>query len=56
MEQPKGFVIPRHENKVCKLVKFLYRLKQAPKQWHEKFDSIILSNGFNICDSEKCVY
>ena len=32
MEQPEGFVVSKHENKVCKLVKSLYRLKQAPKQ------------------------
>lgn len=46
MEQPEGFVVPGKENKVCKLVKSLYGLKQAPKQRHEKFDNVILSNGF----------
>ena len=34
MEQPEGFVAPGQEKKVCKLVKSLYCLKQAPKQWH----------------------
>ena len=56
MEQREGFVILRYENKVCKLVKSLDGLKQAPKQYHQKFDSIIISNGFNICDSKKCAY
>ena len=46
MEQPEGYVLPGNEQKVCKLVKSLYGLKQAPKQWHQKFDSVILSNGF----------
>ena len=32
MEQPKGFIFPRNENKVCKLIKSLYGLKQALKQ------------------------
>lgn len=32
MEQPKSFVLLGNENKVCKLVKSLYRLKQASKQ------------------------
>ena len=32
MEQPEGFVLKGNENKVCKLVKSLYVLKQAPKQ------------------------
>ena len=31
MEQSERFVIKGHENKVYKLIKSLYRLKQAPK-------------------------
>ncbi|GKB74780.1 retrovirus-related pol polyprotein from transposon TNT 1-94, partial [Tanacetum coccineum] len=46
MEQPEGFVIQGQENKVCRLVKSLYRLKQAPKQWHERFDITVTSFGF----------
>ena len=42
MEQLEGFVLPKNEYKVCKLVKSFYSLKQAPKQWPKKFDSIIL--------------
>ena len=30
MDQPKGFVEPGQESKVCKLTKSLYGLKQAP--------------------------
>lgn len=56
MDQPEGFVASGNENKVCKLVKSLYGLKQAPKAWHEKFDKIILSFGFQVIDSDKCVY
>ena len=52
MEQPEGFIVPGQEKKVCRLVKSLYGLKQAPLQWHEKFDSVIMKNGFKIneCD------
>ena len=32
MEQPEGFIVPGQENKVCRLVKSLYGLKQTPKQ------------------------
>ncbi|GJT95192.1 zinc finger, CCHC-type containing protein [Tanacetum coccineum] len=55
-KQPKGFVMPGHESKVCKLKKSLYGLKQAPKQWHQKFDDVVLSNGFSLNQADKCVY
>jgi len=56
MKQPEGFVVPGQEHKVCKLIKSLYGLKQAPKQWHNKFDEVVLANGFRINESDKCVY
>jgi len=31
MEQPEEFIVKGQEHKVCKLVKYLYDLKQAPK-------------------------
>ncbi|GKB86916.1 retrovirus-related pol polyprotein from transposon TNT 1-94 [Tanacetum coccineum] len=56
MQQPEGFVVKCQEHKICKLVKSLYDLKQALKQWHEKFDNTLLSNAFHINECDKCVY
>ncbi|KAK3004740.1 hypothetical protein RJ639_019601 [Escallonia herrerae] len=56
IEQPEGFVTPDHKRKVSKFVKSLYGLKQAPKQWHEKFDKVMIKNGFRINECDKCVY
>ncbi|GJS92954.1 zinc finger, CCHC-type containing protein [Tanacetum coccineum] len=56
IEQPKGFVMPGNKHKVCKLVKSLYGLKQVPKQWHQKFDEVVFSNGFLLNQSDKCIY
>ncbi|GJR61422.1 zinc finger, CCHC-type containing protein [Tanacetum coccineum] len=56
MNQAQGFIMPGNENKVCKLIKSLYGLKQAPKQWHQKFDEVILSNGYLLNQADKCVY
>ncbi|GJX02343.1 zinc finger, CCHC-type containing protein [Tanacetum coccineum] len=56
MNQPLGFIMPGNENKVCKLIKSLYGLKQAPKQWHQKFDEVVLSNGYLLNQADKCVY
>ena len=56
MDQPEGFVVQGQESKVCKLRKSLYGLKQTPKQWHEKFDNTLISNGFVVNESDRCVY
>jgi hypothetical protein len=46
MDQPEGFVVKGQEGMVCKLLKSLYGLRQAPKQWHDKFDRILTFVGF----------
>nr|GEU89784.1 zinc finger, CCHC-type [Tanacetum cinerariifolium] len=56
MKQLEGFVMPGNEHTVCKPVKSLYGLKQAPKQWHQKFNEVVLSSGFHLNQSDKCVY
>nr|GEU32732.1 zinc finger, CCHC-type [Tanacetum cinerariifolium] len=48
--------LPGNEHKVCKMVKSLYGLNQAPKQWHQKFDDVVLSSGFLLNQSNMCVY
>jgi hypothetical protein len=56
MTQPDGFVVEGHEDKVCKLYKSLYGLKEAPKQWHEKFNLTLISAGFSVNEADRCVY
>ena len=56
MEQPEGCIVPRQEKKVCRLVKSLYGLKQALKQWHEKFDNVMMASEFKINECDKYVY
>ena len=34
----------------------MFGLKHAPKQWHEKFVSVILSGGFVHNGANKCMY
>jgi hypothetical protein len=56
MDQPDGFIANGQEGKVCKLLKSLYDLKQAHKQWHEKFDKTLTSAGFIVNEADSCVY
>ena len=56
MDQPEGFIVPGKEDHVCKLKKSLYGLKQSPRQWYKRFDSFMLSNGFERSQYDSCVY
>ena len=56
MDQPEGCMVSGDEKKVYRLVKSLYGLKQELKQWHSKFDHVLISNGFSIDDVDKGVY
>ena len=46
MVQPKGFVDPKSADKVCKLQRSIYGLKQASRSWNLRFDEVIKGFGF----------
>ncbi|KAJ9538930.1 hypothetical protein OSB04_031663 [Centaurea solstitialis] len=56
MEQPEGFEDPKNPNKVCKLLKSIYGLKQASRSWNLHFDERIKEFGFAKSEFESCVY
>ena len=57
MEQPEGFIAKGDENKVCKLVRSLYRLKQAGQVWNRTFAHTIKRKlGFTTIHSDAGVY
>ncbi|GJS17927.1 retrotransposon protein, putative, ty1-copia subclass [Tanacetum coccineum] len=56
MVQPEGFVNPKFLNRVCKLKRSIYGLKQASRQWNKRFDDEIKKFGFSQNRDEPCVY
>ncbi|CAN6457819.1 unnamed protein product [Victoria cruziana] len=55
MTQPKGF-ISQDSNKVCRLKKSLYGLKQSPRQWYFAFHKAIIKLGYSPNQLDQCVY
>jgi hypothetical protein len=48
VEQPPGFEDDRYPDRVYKLSKALYRLKQAPRAWYECLRDFLISNAFKV--------
>ncbi|KAK7341990.1 hypothetical protein VNO80_24931 [Phaseolus coccineus] len=56
MLQPENFVSGDPKSIVCKLKKSIYGLKQASRQWYQKFHQVITSYGFEANVVDDCVY
>ena len=56
MMQPDSFVTNNQSQRVFKLQKSIYGLKQASRSWNIRFDEAIKSFGFCQNPDESCVY
>lgn len=56
MQKPEGFVVKGEENKVCRLLKSLYGLKQLPKVWYNSVVEYLISIGFHQAEVDQCIY
>lgn len=52
--QPEGFT--DGSNKVCKLKKSMYGLKQSSRVWNEKLNSVLVNFGLTRSNVDQCVY
>jgi len=56
MQQPEGFVKKGEQNKVCKLQRSLYGLKQAGRAWYQMIDNTLIQMGFKRTHADNCIY
>ena len=52
----EGFVLKGKEHLVCKLLKSLYGLKKSSRQWYQKFDAFMRSQGYKRSTEDPCLY
>lgn len=55
MNWPKG-IDPSYRNRVCKLLKSLYGLKQSSRQWFAKLSDVMLANNFKQCYADNSLF
>jgi len=56
MDQPIGFVSKGQEDKVYRLKRSIYGLKQSSIAWYFRFHEAIISFALNMVFEDHCVY
>jgi len=56
MDQPIGFVLKGLKDKVCRLKRSIYSLKQSSRSWYLRFHEAITSFGLSMVSEDHCVY
>jgi hypothetical protein len=56
VSQPPGFIEQGEEKKVYRLHKAPYGLRQAPRSWNSKLDTVLHDLGFTKCKTEHGLY
>jgi len=56
MDQPIDFVSKGQEDKVCRLKRSIYGLKQSSRSWYLRFHETITSFGLSMVSEDHRVY
>jgi hypothetical protein len=54
--QPEGYIVPGHENDVCRLNKSIYGICQAGRIWYKTLHDALLDFGLVQSTADPCVY
>jgi hypothetical protein len=56
VRQPPGFENPKNPNRLYKLSKALYELKQAPRAWYARLKTFLLEHGYVMESVDKTLF
>jgi hypothetical protein len=56
VRQPPGFEISEYPNRVYKLSKVLYGLKQVPRAWYARLKTFLLDHGYVMGSVDKTLF
>jgi len=56
MEIPPGLETSSNVNRVCKLKKSLYGLKQSPRAWFDRFTKTVAQYGYSQCQTNHTLF
>jgi hypothetical protein len=56
VRQPPGFKNPKYPNRVYKLSKTLYGLKQVPRAWYARLNTFLLEHGYVMESVDKTLF
>jgi hypothetical protein len=56
VRQPPGFENPKYPNRVYKLSKVLYGLKQSPQAWYARLKTFLLEHGYVMESVDKTLF
>jgi hypothetical protein len=56
VRQPPGFENPKYPNRVYKLSKALYELKQVSRAWYARLKTFLLEHGYVMGSVDKTLF
>jgi hypothetical protein len=56
LRQPSGFKNPKYPNRVYKLSKVLYKLKQASRAWYARLKTFFVEHGYMMGSVDKTLF